>query len=56
MGSGAKINIPTFIDIGSAIQKLIVEIHRQQGDLISLDYKLFVKCPTPWSLMVRLCC
>jgi hypothetical protein len=28
MGSGAMIHIPSFIKIGSAIQKLIVGIHR----------------------------
>jgi hypothetical protein len=28
--------IPSFIKIGSSIQKLIWGIHRQQGDLISL--------------------
>jgi hypothetical protein len=36
LGSGAMIYIPSFIKIGSGIQKLIVGIHRQQGDLISL--------------------
>jgi hypothetical protein len=38
MGSGAMIYeyIPTFIKIGSGIQKLIGVIHRQQGDFISL--------------------
>jgi hypothetical protein len=36
--SGAMIYpyIPSFIKIGSGIQKLIGRIHRQQGDLISL--------------------
>jgi hypothetical protein len=39
MGSGAVIYIPSFIKIGSGIQKLIGEetqAHRQHGDLISL--------------------
>jgi hypothetical protein len=40
MGSGAVIYVPSFIKIGSGIQKLIGGIHRhthrQQGDLISL--------------------
>jgi hypothetical protein len=36
MGSGAMIHIPSFIKIGSAIQKLIGGIQRQHGDLISL--------------------
>jgi hypothetical protein len=36
MDSGAMIYIPSLIKIGSAIRKLIEEIHRQQGDLISL--------------------
>jgi hypothetical protein len=40
MGSGAMIYIPSFINIGSGIQKLLEDIHtqthRQQGDLISL--------------------
>jgi hypothetical protein len=36
MGSGAMIHIPSFIKIGSGIQKLIGGIHRQQRDLISL--------------------
>jgi hypothetical protein len=38
MGSGAVICVPSFIMIGSAIQKLIGGIHRQQSDLISLLY------------------
>jgi hypothetical protein len=44
MGSGAVIYVPSFIKIGSGIQKLIGEIHRQtythrqQHDLISLLY------------------
>jgi hypothetical protein len=39
MGSGAMIYIPSFIKIGSGIQKLIGGnrmTHRQQGDRISL--------------------
>jgi hypothetical protein len=36
MGSGSMIYIPSFIKIGSGIQKLIGGIHRQHGDLISL--------------------
>jgi hypothetical protein len=36
MGSGASTYLPSFIKIGSGIQKFIVEIHRQHGDLISL--------------------
>jgi hypothetical protein len=36
MGSGAMIFIPSFIKIGSGIQKLIQAIHRQHGDRISL--------------------
>jgi hypothetical protein len=38
MGSGAMICIPSFIKIGSGIQKLKGGIHghRQHGDLISL--------------------
>jgi hypothetical protein len=38
MGSGAVIYVPTFIKIGSSIQKLIGGIHRQHGDRISLFY------------------
>jgi hypothetical protein len=34
MGSGAVIYVPSFIQIGSGIQKLIGGIRRQQGDLI----------------------
>jgi hypothetical protein len=42
MGSGAMIYIPSFINIGSGIQKLMEGgIHRQHGDLISLH--LFFK-------------
>jgi hypothetical protein len=36
MGSGAVIYVPSFVKIGSGIQKLIGGRHRQQGDLISL--------------------
>jgi hypothetical protein len=39
MGSGAMIYIPSFMKIGSGIQKLIrgnTQTQRQQGDLISL--------------------
>jgi hypothetical protein len=39
MGSCAIIYIPSFINIGSAIQKFIREgIHRQHGDGIRLLY------------------
>jgi hypothetical protein len=33
MGSGAMIYIPSFIKIGSGIQKMIRGIHRQHCDL-----------------------
>jgi hypothetical protein len=36
MGSVALIHIPSFIKIGSDIQKLIGGIHRQHGNLIIL--------------------
>jgi hypothetical protein len=36
MGSGAMIYTPSFMMIGSGIQKLIRGIHRQDGDRISL--------------------
>jgi hypothetical protein len=41
MGSGAVINVPSFIKIDSGIQKLMegyrdIHTHRQQGDLINL--------------------
>jgi hypothetical protein len=39
MSSGAVIYVPSFIKIGSGIQKLIggyTQTHRQQRDLISL--------------------
>jgi hypothetical protein len=35
--SGAVIYVPSFIKIGSGMQKLIRGIHRQQGVLISLN-------------------
>jgi hypothetical protein len=41
MGSGGRICIPSFIKIGSGIQKLIrgdTQTHRQHCDLISLLY------------------
>jgi hypothetical protein len=40
MGSCATVYVPSFIKIGSGIQKLIGEIHthRQQRDLIRLLY------------------
>jgi hypothetical protein len=42
MGSGAMIYIPSFIKIGSGIQKLIGEIHTdaQQGNVLSLPFNL----------------
>jgi hypothetical protein len=43
MGSGAMTYTPSFIKIGSGIQKLIggyTQTHRQLGDLISLLYFL----------------
>jgi hypothetical protein len=36
IGTCAMIYIPSFMKIGSGIQKLIGGIHRQHGDLISL--------------------
>jgi hypothetical protein len=43
MGSGAMINVPRYIQIGSGVQKLIggytdTHTHGQQSDLISLLY------------------
>jgi hypothetical protein len=35
MSSGAMIYVPSFIKIGSGIEKLIGETHRQQGDRVS---------------------
>jgi hypothetical protein len=47
MGSGAVIYVPSFIKIGSGVQKLIGGIHRhthrQQRDLISLLYFLKIR-------------
>jgi hypothetical protein len=44
MSSGGVIYVPSFIKIGSEVQKLITggytDTHRQQGDLISLLYFL----------------
>jgi hypothetical protein len=36
MGSGVMMCMPSFIMIGSSIQKVDMWIHRQHGDLISL--------------------
>jgi hypothetical protein len=36
MGSGAVVYIPSFMNVGSGVQKLIRGIHRQHGDRISL--------------------
>jgi hypothetical protein len=38
MGSGAVMYVPSFIKIGSGIQKLIGGVHRQQSDFISLRF------------------
>jgi hypothetical protein len=40
MGSGVVIYVPSFVEIGSGIQKLIggIHRHREQRDLISLLY------------------
>jgi hypothetical protein len=40
MGSGVVIYVPSFIKVGSGVQKLIrgIHTHRQQRDLISLLY------------------
>jgi hypothetical protein len=48
MGSGSMIYVPSFIEIGSVIQKLIegdtqTHTHRQQRVLISLLYFLKVR-------------
>jgi hypothetical protein len=45
MGSGAVIYVPSFIKIGSGVQKLIGRIHTrgQQRDLISLLYFFKIK-------------
>jgi hypothetical protein len=38
MGLDAKVYVPSFINIGSGIQKLMgnTQTHRQHGDLVSL--------------------
>jgi hypothetical protein len=36
MGAGVMTYIPSFMKIGSGIQKLTGGIHRQHGDIISL--------------------
>jgi hypothetical protein len=41
IGSGAMIYIPSFIKIGSAIEKLIGGIHRQHGDHRRLTFIFF---------------
>jgi hypothetical protein len=49
MGSVAMIYIPSFMNIGLAIQRLIREdshIHRQHGDHICLLYERRIKMPT----------
>jgi hypothetical protein len=38
MGSVAMIYIPNFIKIGSGVQKIMGEIHRKHGDLISIIF------------------
>jgi hypothetical protein len=38
MGLGAVIYVPNFIEIGSGIQKLIGDTHRQQLGILSLLY------------------
>jgi hypothetical protein len=47
MGSCAMIYVPSFIKIGSGIQKLTGGIHRQDKDRISLlseiRFKIFIK-------------
>jgi hypothetical protein len=46
MGSGAVIQVPSFIKIGSRVPKLIGEdtqTHTQQRDLMSLLYFLKIK-------------
>jgi hypothetical protein len=47
MGSGAVIYVPSFIKIGSGIQKLMggyTDTHRQQRDLMSLLYEIPLVC------------
>jgi hypothetical protein len=39
MGRGAIIYIPSFIKIGSGVQKLMREIRRQHGGRISVLYE-----------------
>jgi hypothetical protein len=44
MGSGAVIYVPSFIKIGSGVQKLIwgdIQTHGQQRDLTSLPFFFF---------------
>jgi hypothetical protein len=44
MGSGALIQVPSFIKIGSGVQKLIgvdTQTHRQQRDLIKTKLRGF---------------
>jgi hypothetical protein len=44
MGSGAMTHIPSFIKIGSTIQKLIGGIHRHKGSImIAQTYFFFFK-------------
>jgi hypothetical protein len=45
MGSGAVIYVPSFIKIGSGVQKLIrwdTQTHGEQRDLISLLYFIYI--------------
>jgi hypothetical protein len=60
MGSGVLIYVPSFIKIGSGVQKLIgggyTHTHGQQRDLISLLYffkirKVGYLSTTPWRRM-----
>jgi hypothetical protein len=43
MSSGGMVYIPSFIQIGSGIQKLMGVIHRQHGDRISILSFIFSK-------------
>jgi hypothetical protein len=46
MGSGAMIYVPSFVNTGSGIHKLVgedTETHRQHGDRISLLYESRLK-------------
>jgi hypothetical protein len=55
MGSGAMIDIPSSVKIGSGIQKLIMwdtDTHRQHGDLICL--LLFFQNKESGLIMLRL--